>query len=147
MQDFATALCRPRSVLVVDSDPAVLALLSTILEGPKTIEKPKMRVLGARSVKEAMNMLNRPDVPVDLVLYNKSLSESDGQNFAERVRIVRPRLPVMFMSAITEAQSIQIHDAAGSTGMERAVVAALERPRTLRTASAAHRMGQSMKVA
>jgi len=118
-----------------------------ILEGPKTIEKPKMRVLGARSVKEAMNMLNCPNVPVDLVLYNQSLSESDGQNFAERVRLLRPRLPVMFMSAITEAQSIQIHDAAGSTGMERAVVAALERPRTLLTASASNRMGHCMKVA
>jgi CheY-like chemotaxis protein len=147
MYDFATALCRPRSVLVVDSDPAVLALLSMVLEGPKTVEKPKIRVLRARSVKEATNMLNRPNLPVDLVLYNKSLSESEGQNFAERVRILRPQLPVMFMSAITEAQTIQIHGASGGTGMVRAVVAALERPRTPRNATPAHRMGHSIRVA
>ena len=146
MYTFATAVCQSRSVLVVDADPAVLTLLSMILEGPKTTEKPKMRVLRARSVKEAMNMLNCPNVPVDLVLYNKSLAEFEGQNFAERVRKLRPELPVMSMSAIAEAESIQIHSAAGS-GLERAVVASLERARTQRGSNAAHRTGKSRKCA
>ena len=147
MHNFATAVCQSRSVLVVDSDPAVLTLLSMILEGPKTIEKPKMRVLRARSFKEAINMLNCPNVPVDLVLYNQSLAEFDGQNFAERVRTLRPQLHVMSMSAILEAQSIQIHSAAVGSGLERAVVAALERPRTLRAISSTHRTGHSRKFA
>jgi CheY-like chemotaxis protein len=145
MHNFATAVCQPRTVLVVDSDPAVLALLSMILEGPKTTEKPKMRVLRALSVPEAIGLLSRPHVPVDLVLYNKSLSESDG--FAERVRTMHPQLPVMFMSGITEAQTIQIHGEAGGSGLERTVVASLERPRTLRAMSAAHCTGNFMSVA
>jgi len=147
MHTFAKAVCQSRSVLVVDSDPAVLTLLSMILEGPKTTEKPKMRVLHARGFKEAINMLNCPNVPVDLVLYNESLSESDEQNFAERIRALRPRLPVMSMSAIAEAQTFQIHSAAGGSGLERAVVASLERPRTLRTNNLAHRTGYSRKYA
>ena len=146
MHNFASAVCQSRSVLVVDSDPAVLTLLSMILEGPKTTEKPKMRVLRARSFKEAINMLNYPNVPVDLVLYNQSLSEFDGQNFAERVRTLRPQLPVMSMSAIVEVQSIQIHNATGGSGLERAVVASLERSRTLRAISASHRTGHSVRV-
>lgn len=145
MDDFATAVSPPRSVLVVDSDPAVLALLSVILEGPKSSEKPKMRVLRARGVKEAVDILNRPYVTVDLVLYNESLPESDG--FAERVRTLRPHLQVMFMSAITAAQTIQIHVAAGDTGLARAVVSSLERPRTVRAMSAAHCMGHSKTFA
>jgi len=145
MDKFATAVGQPRSVLVVDPDPAVLALLSMILEGPKTTEKPKMRVLRARGVKEAMDMLSRRRVPVDLVLYNKSLSESDG--FAERVRTLHPQLPVIFMSGIKEAQMIQIHAAESDTGLVRAVVSSLERPRTLRAMSASHRMGYSTRLA
>jgi CheY-like chemotaxis protein len=145
MDNFATAVFQPRSVLVVDSDPAVLALLSMILEGPKSIEKPKMRVLRARGIKEAMDMMSRPYVPVDLVLYNKSLPESEG--FAERVRTLHPQLPVMFMSGITEAQTIQIHGEAGGSGLERAVVSLLERPRTVRAMSAGHRMGHSKTFA
>jgi CheY-like chemotaxis protein len=137
MLNFATAGCQPRSVLVVDSDPSVLALLSMILEGPKTTDKPKMHVLRARSVKEAMDVLSRPYVSVDLVLSNKSLAEFEGQNIADGVRTIRPQLPVMFMSAITEARTIQIHGAAGGTGRVRAVVAALDRPRLVRVASAA----------
>lgn len=147
MHTFATAVCQSRSVLVVDSDPAVLALLSMILEGPKTTEKPKMRVLRARSLKEAINMLNCPNVPVDLVLYNESLAESDGQNFAEHIRTLRPRLPVMSMSAIAEAQTIQIHSATGGSCLERAVVASLERPRTLCATGTGYRTGYSRKYA
>jgi CheY-like chemotaxis protein len=147
MDDFATALSHPRSVLVVDSDPAVLALLSMILEGPKSTEKPKMRVLRARGVKEAMDILNRPYMAVDLVLYNKSLSDCDGQNFAKRVRTLHPQLPVMFMSAITAAQTIKIHAATGDKGVVRAVVASLERPRTVRAMSAAHCTGHSKTFA
>ena len=147
MHNFATAVCQPRSVLVVDSDPAVLALLSMILEGPKTTDKPTIRVLRARSVKEALDVLDRSYVPVDLVLYNKSLPESGGQSIAERLQTVRPHLPVMFMSAVTEAQTIRIHSVAGSTGLVRAVVAALERPHALRATDTAYRMAQSMKFA
>jgi CheY-like chemotaxis protein len=147
MHNFAKAVCQPRSVLVVDSDPAVLALLSMILEGPSTTEKPKIRVLRARSVEEAIDVLSRRFVRVDLVLSNKSLLGSEGQNIAECVRTVRPQLPVMFMSAITEAQTIQIHGSADGTGLVRAVVAGLERPRALRASSTPHCMVQSMKFA
>jgi CheY-like chemotaxis protein len=142
MHNFATAGrrrgCQSRSVLVVDSDPSVLALLSMILEGPKSTDKPKIRVLRARSVKEAMDVLSRPYVRVDLVLSNKSLAQSEGQNIADGVRAIRPQLPVMFMSAIIGAQTIQIHGVAGGSGRARAVVAALDRPRAVRFASAAN---------
>jgi CheY-like chemotaxis protein len=147
MDNFATAICRPRSVLVVDTDLAVIALLSMILEGPKSIEKPKMRVLRAHSVKEAMDILNRPSVAVDLVLCNKSLSESAGQSFADQVAALRPQLPVMFMSAITAAQRIQIHRTTSGTGLMRAVVSALEHPCTVWTTGGSHCTAHSMRAA
>lgn len=144
MEVLDTALREPRSVLVVDSDPNVLALISAVLEGPKTSEKPRLRVLRARNISEAIDVLRRAYVPVHLVLSNQSLPEPEGQHLEERVRAIRPQLPVMYMSAITEAETIRIHgpirnnfeDAGGShdTGLVRAVVAALEPARGLGTA-------------
>lgn len=141
MKVLDTARRQPRSVLVVDSNPDVLALISVILEGPKTSEKPTLRVLRARNIPEALAVLNRAYVPVHLVLSNQSLPESDGQGLLERIREIRPQVPVMYMSAITESETIRIRgskagifDAAPQTderGFLRAVVAALEPARAL----------------
>jgi len=133
MKNMDTALRQPRSVLVVDADPDVLALLSVILEGPKTVAKPKLRVLRARNIREALDVLSRAYVPVDLVLANRALPEPDGPNIAERVHTIRPDLPVMFMSAISDAETIRIHGPLDDrNGLLRAVVAALEPPRAAR---------------
>jgi len=142
-----------RSVLVVDPDPDVLTLLSVILEGPKSsgekaLDKTGMRVLRARSVGEAMEVLGREYVPVDLVLSNFELSHDRGENIADRVREVRPRVPVLFMSAINDRQTVRIHglksDGSGMSpaicdhGLVRAVMAALDRPQATRAASSTH---------
>jgi DNA-binding response OmpR family regulator len=116
-----TMIRRNRSVLVVDSNPDVLALVSVILDGPK------MRVLRARNITEAVDVLSREYVPVDLVL--------SSADMLDRIRMVRPNVPVLQMSAVTDSETIRIHglsskvgepDVMDNRGLFRAVVAALE---------------------
>jgi DNA-binding response OmpR family regulator len=116
-----TMVRRNRSVLVVDSNPDVLALVSVILDSPK------MRVLRARNVTEAVDVLSREYVPVDLVL--------SSADILDRIRMVRPNVPVLQMSAVADSETIRIHGLANKTGepdvldnrgLFRAVVAALE---------------------
>ena len=137
-----------RSVLVVDSDPDVLAVVTAILEGPGTgaavKPKAKMRVLRARNLTEAMDVLGRAYVPVDLVLSNSDLPQGEAGNIAERIREVRPQLPVLYMSA-GGSETIRIHglkqDRSGVPGgidgqeLLTAVAAALDAPQPARAAA------------
>lgn len=124
-----------RSVLVVDSDPNILALLTSILEGPKTAARPKIRVLRARTVQEAMEVLDRHYVPVDLILSNRTFSGQESENIGECARGIRPNVPLMYMSSITDEATIRIEDpTTDRAGLLRAVVAAFE-PSAVRSAA------------
>jgi CheY-like chemotaxis protein len=138
MKNPDKALRHSHSVLVVDADPNVLALVTVILEGPRTGEKSQVRVLRARNVHEALDVLARAYVPVDLVLSNLAWTKPDGGNIAMRIHDVRPHVPILYMSAVTEDRTIRIHGLQQSSTMDApvindngllsAVVAALEPP-------------------
>jgi CheY-like chemotaxis protein len=118
---------QPRSVLVVDSDPAVLALLTSILEGPRTASRPRIRVLRARSAAEAAEVLDRSYVPVDLILANQKFSESG--ELGSHARAIRPEVPVMYLSALSEGETVRLPDpSSAGEGLLGAVVAALGKP-------------------
>ena len=128
---------QPRSVLVVDSDPNVLALLTSILEGPKTSARPKIRVLRARTIEEAVEVLDRQYVPIDLVLSNRTFSGQESASLSDCARSIRPNVPVMYMSAISDDATIRLEDpSADGVGLLRAVVAAFEPAVTLTAAGA-----------
>jgi len=127
-----------RSVLVVDSDPNVLALLTSILEGPKTTARPKIRVLRARTIEEAVEVLDRQYVPVDLILSNRTFSGQESVSLGDCARSIRPNVPVMYMSAISDEATIRVEDPSSErTGLLRAVVAAFE-PAAVLTAAGAN---------
>jgi len=137
MTNLDSAPRQLRSVLVVDSDPDVLALVSVILEGRRASEEPKLRVLRARNMPEAMEILSRAWVPVDLVLSSQRLPDPDGARIADCIHSLRPQLPVMYMSAITDAEMIRIRGCAGENrDVLRAVVATLQPPAYTRSAGA-----------
>ena len=100
----------PLSVLVVDEDTSVLAFLARILDANG------IRALLARSAEEALSIAQRNYVPINLVLtdvtvreaVNDSVSESDGAQFASRLRQIRPDARVLYMSAYTDAGIIRI---------------------------------------
>ncbi|MDE3196721.1 MAG: hypothetical protein KGN84_10280 [Acidobacteriota bacterium] len=116
-----------RSVLVVDNDPNVLALLTSILEGPRSASRPKIRVLRARSADEAAEVLDRQYIPVDLVLSNQMFSTVD--EFRVRALSIRPQVPVLYVSTISDDATIRIQDPAMTGGgLLRAVVAAFDGP-------------------
>lgn len=118
---------KSRSVLVVDSDPNVLALLTSILEGPRTTIRPKIRVLRARNVEEAVEVMDRQYVPIDLILSSRDFSSHDAAGLGDRAHTIRPDVPVMYMSAISDDATIRIQDPLQTgEGILRAVVAAFE---------------------
>jgi CheY-like chemotaxis protein len=118
-----------KSVLILDPDPNVLALLTSVLEGADAQRNMKMRVLRARTVGEAVDVLQRNYVPVDLVLSNSGFGSDE---VTRQLTEARPKVPVMFMSSISDDSTVRIQgpssDQAGSPGVLRAVVAALDTP-------------------
>ena len=126
-----------RSVLLLDSDPHVLAVLTSVLEGSRSSNRPKIRVLRARTLEEAAEVLGRPYVPVDLIVSNSNFGAEQSENIADCARGVRPGVPVMYMESVADDTTVRIHTLRKTTGEEpaidragllQAVVAAFETP-------------------
>jgi DNA-binding NtrC family response regulator len=61
-----------------------------------------MHVLAFAGPMEALSVLQVASVPVDVLVTDVVLPEMGGPALAERVRAVRPTLPVLYMSGYTE---------------------------------------------
>jgi len=90
------------SVLIVDPDPSVLVFLSGLLEGNQT------RALRARNGAEALQIVSRDYVPIDLVVSNVTVDNSRGSALVARLREVRPDLDALYMSAFVEDGVIRV---------------------------------------
>lgn len=90
------------SVLVVDEDPAILALIATILD------RNGLRALLARDAEEAMTIARRGYVPIDLILSDIEISGMSGADLARRLREIRPETRVLYMSAFVDSGVIRI---------------------------------------
>lgn len=91
-----------KSILTVDPDPDVLAFLTLLFE-PHDV-----RVLRARTRSEAFEIMNREYVPVDLVLVNLILAQTEAPELSHDVASVRPGVPVVYMSAFVDSGIIRI---------------------------------------
>ncbi|HEX6909319.1 MAG TPA: PAS domain S-box protein [Longimicrobium sp.] len=81
---------------VVEDEEAVRNFVAAVLR------KHGMHVLAFAGPSEALSVLQVASVPVDVLVTDVVLPEMCGPALAERVRAVRPALPVLFMSGYTE---------------------------------------------
>ncbi|HET7027987.1 MAG TPA: PAS domain S-box protein [Candidatus Limnocylindrales bacterium] len=90
-------VARRATVLVVDDDPAVLRLMSSVISGRGhvVIEAPN----GAAGLLAA----ERHEGDVELLVTDVVMPGMSGPHLAERVRSVRPSIRVLFVSGYSEA--------------------------------------------
>jgi two-component system, cell cycle sensor histidine kinase and response regulator CckA len=82
-----------RCILVVDDEPVVLAVTTRILAdaGYLAVEAPNAR--------EALRVLELGDQPIDLVITDVVMPETDGHALGRLIAERYPGLPVVYMSA------------------------------------------------
>jgi CheY-like chemotaxis protein len=84
-------------ILVVD-DESFMRRLAVLM-----LERYGYNVLTATSGREALRMFEVwPDSKIDLAVIDIVMPEMDGFELAERIRNIRPRLPILYMSAYPE---------------------------------------------
>jgi CheY-like chemotaxis protein len=82
------------TILIVDDEAAVVSLAALMLE------RYGYEVMTAPSGAEALHLFEVwPDLDVDLVMVDIVMPEMNGVELAERLRLIRPDLPVLYFSA------------------------------------------------
>ena len=89
------ALPRTRTILVVDDEDAIRRLVASILR------QGGYGVLEAADYETAIDMYQRHQRGIDLLLTDVSLSGSNGCELAANLRRRQPRLEVLFMSGLS----------------------------------------------
>ncbi len=84
------------TVLVVDDEPALLALVRTMLW------RAGYTVLEASNAEEALRIAGAADQPIDLLLSDVVMPEVNGYELAERLLAQRPEVKVLHMSGYTD---------------------------------------------
>ena len=107
------------TVLLVDDEEMILEAATAVLESLG------LTVLTACDGREAVAMVERPDLQVDLVLMDLTMPHMDGREAFQIIRRIRPTLPVILSSGYNEQESIQSFSGRG-------LDAFLQKPYTLR---------------
>jgi two-component system cell cycle sensor histidine kinase/response regulator CckA len=90
------------TVLIVDDETFMLSLAELMLT------RLGYTVLTATSGKEVLHMLEVwPDLKIDIAVLDVVMPMMDGFEVAERVRKLRPRLPILYMSAYPEKAELR----------------------------------------
>jgi signal transduction histidine kinase/CheY-like chemotaxis protein len=97
-----------RKLLVVDDDPDICHLLRDRLEAEG------FQVFTASDGRTALRLLT--DKPVDGILLNITLPESDGLDVLRQLRLTRPALPVVMMTAVDALDRAMAAVEAGAQG-------------------------------
>jgi DNA-binding NtrC family response regulator len=90
------------SVLVIDEDPPVLALIGEMLA------ENGIRALLARTADEAVSIARRDYVPIDLILTDRQLPDAVGSEIVARIQAHRPLVRALYMSSFVDAGVIRI---------------------------------------
>ncbi|QXI25698.1 response regulator [Pseudomonas vanderleydeniana] len=85
------------TILVVEDDTIVRMLIVDVLE------ELEFKVLEAGSSDEALEILNDPAMPIDLLMTDVGLPDMDGRELASTARQARPELSVLFASGYAES--------------------------------------------
>ncbi|MCU1273207.1 MAG: sensor hybrid histidine kinase [Bryobacterales bacterium] len=90
------------SVLIVDDETFMLSLAELMLT------RLGYTVLTATRGEEVLHMLDVwPDLKIDVAVVDVVMPLMDGFELAERMRKIRPRLPILYMSAYPEKAELR----------------------------------------
>src|ERR1700680_453040 len=93
---------RRETILVVDDEQMVLGLADLMLT------RFGYRVVTAANGKEALRLFEKkPELEVHLALVDLVMPEMNGIEVVERIRELRPSLPVLYFSAYSEDDSVR----------------------------------------
>ncbi len=102
----ATLLKGSETILLVEDDPAVRALTLEVLG------EAGYRVLAASGANEAVGFARDEDGPIHLLLTDVVMPDMPGPKLAQRIRELRPKVRVVFMSGYTNGAESGIEFAA-----------------------------------
>jgi len=90
------------TILVVDDEIAVLSLTQMMLR------RYGYEVISAACAKEALHLFEVwPDLHVDLLLVDIIMPDINGIELTERIRTLRPGLPVLYFSAYSDQEPLR----------------------------------------
>jgi CheY-like chemotaxis protein len=90
------------TILLVDDERAVRRLLTMMLK------RAGYRTLEAASPHAAIALVSGKNDPIDLLLTDVLMPEMKGPELAERIRALRPQLPVIFMSGYSDGALVDL---------------------------------------
>ena len=114
------ALSHSATLLLVDDEEIILEAATAM------IESLGLKVITATNGLEAMEVIKRPGLQVDVVLMDLTMPHMDGREAFQAIRRLHPNMPVILSSGYNEQESIQAF-----TG--RGLAAFLQKPYTLRS--------------
>ena len=90
------------TILIVDDELAVLGLTHMMLR------HCGYALIPASSGKEALHLFEVwPDLQVDLLMVDIVMPDMNGIELAERIKVLRPGLPVLFFSAYSDQEILR----------------------------------------
>jgi DNA-binding NtrC family response regulator len=89
-----------QSILLVDTDPCILALLKAMLEGQG------YRVLLASCSETAIRIVAHSRLRIHYLMTN--VLDAQAPDLAARIQILRPEMEMLFMSVIKERDAIRV---------------------------------------
>ena len=90
------------TVLVVDDETFMLSLADAMLA------RHGYTVLTATTAQEVLHMFQIwPELKIDVAVLDVVMPGMDGFELAERIRKIRPRLPILYMSAYPEKAELR----------------------------------------
>ena len=84
------------TILVVEDDAIVRMLIVDVLE------ELEFQVLEAADAEKALAVVQDTDQVIDLMMTDLGLPDMDGKELANKVRGLRPALPILFASGYAE---------------------------------------------
>jgi CheY-like chemotaxis protein len=92
---------RPKTILLVDDDKAILQVLRRMLQ------QHGYTVLFAADGDTALKLFRLHAHPIDLLLCDIVMPHVSGPQLAERLRAIRPTIPVLFISGLMQEAVVQ----------------------------------------
>jgi two-component system cell cycle sensor histidine kinase/response regulator CckA len=90
-----------RTILLVDDDRTTLQILR------KMLQQQGYTVLFAADSETALKLFQLHAYPIDLLLCDVVMPHLSGPQLAERIRAVRPTMPVLFISGLMQESAVQ----------------------------------------
>jgi DNA-binding NtrC family response regulator len=88
------------TVLILEDDALTRSSLGRVLAGRG------FHVLGAANGREALEVCVRHSQPIDLLLCDLVLPDTDGLTVAAKIQALRPQIKIVFMSGFSEGETV-----------------------------------------